>query len=112
LDPQNFWLALPILAVVWFVCESSSSRLNKVIAKTLKPWLVGMLITGVCYLAVNAWLPQARWSWIFDTEIALSRIELTLAKVLPENIFLNIGLLERIPVILHIRRERRSWHRL
>jgi len=64
-----------------------------VVAKTLQPWLLGMLIVGVAYLAATAWLSQAQLPWIVTIDKAAIWCELKLKKVLPESIVANIGLL-------------------
>jgi hypothetical protein len=92
-DPNRFWGALLLLTMLWLFCRRSTNRLTKVIAKTLQPWLLGMLIVGLAYLVATAWLPQAQWPWLFYVEKAAIWCELTLKKVLPESIVANIGLL-------------------
>jgi hypothetical protein len=92
-DPNHFWVALLVLAMFWLICRRSTYRLTKVIAKTLQPWLLGMLIVGVAYLAATAWLRQTQWPGIFIIEKAAIYSEVKLKEVLPESILVNIVLL-------------------
>jgi hypothetical protein len=108
-DPHYIWVGLPVFAIVWFLCRSSSSKFYKAVAETLLPWLIGWAIVGVTFFITWMWLPKAQWSWIFFTEKAASWIEIALDKVLPHSGIANASLLA---VLFAINVLRPSWKRV
>ena len=93
LDPNLFWLTLPLMIVTWCYCQFNPNRFLKVIAKTLRPWLFGMIIVGAIFIAAREWLPRAQWSSIFWLENAASWCEVTLHKLSPYPLPVNVSLL-------------------
>lgn len=103
------WLALPLGTLVWFLCRASSSNFYKAIAETLLPWVIGWAIVVVTYLIVLLCLPKAQWSWILLVEKAASLADVTLDKVLPHSIIVNVVLLAFLFAISVLRP---SWKKL
>lgn len=92
-DPHMLFLSLPLFALVWLRCRLSTSRPVKIISETLQPWLIGMAIVGVVFLAARTWLPRAQWPWIFTAEKVASWCEITFDSILPHSATVNIILL-------------------
>jgi hypothetical protein len=92
-DPRFIYVAVPIFAVIWFMCRRSPFRVIQVIAETIQPWLIGMTIVAVSFFAVSRWLPRADWSWVFFAESTASWCEVHIEKFLPEGVAMNLALL-------------------
>ena len=52
-----------------------------------------MTIVAIIFLAAREWLPRAQWPWLFSLEVTASRCEITLEKLLPHSLFVNLMLL-------------------
>ncbi|MEJ1961774.1 MAG: hypothetical protein WDO56_09580 [Gammaproteobacteria bacterium] len=61
LRPVSFWFLFGIIGCVWLYYRRAASRVHKAIAKTLKPWFIGMLVVGCTFLIAKFCVPRSSW---------------------------------------------------
>lgn len=96
LDPRHLWPSLPIVAVLWLTSYFSKKPWRNVLAKSLQPWLIGMVIAEAIFFAASRWLPQSQWEKLFLIERISSICEVTLEKLSPIPLLFNLLLLAAI----------------
>jgi hypothetical protein len=111
LDPRHLWPSLPIVAVLWLTSYLSKKPWRNVLAKSLQPWLIGMVIAEVLFVAASRWLPQSQWDKLFLIEKIASVCEVTLEKLSPFPLLFNLLLLAAIFAVNMWYPQLKAWTR-
>ncbi len=64
----SFWLPFILALVPWFYFEFTAGRVHKTLARSLRPWVIALVVEGVLLVAATYWLDRADWGWIFWIE--------------------------------------------